>query len=270
MKDIKTLANNSTNRASHRSAKPSHYDKEAKHYDAFNEENSELTNKTVEGILKKYKVKTVLDLTCGTGSQVFWLAKRGYEVIGSDINSHMLRVARSKARKQKLSIKFLEGDIRTIKVGKFDAVVTIFNAVGHLTKSGFEKAMRNVGKNLKDDGLYVFDINNLSYLMKDDHITRLTIDWQKVTDNEKIREIQYSTIDEKGILASYTINYVQKDSDKLKISKSSQTLQVYNVEQLREMLKKNGFETLEVCGIDGGTFDEIASDRIVMTAKYKG
>lgn len=76
---------------SHYSTKPSHYDKEAEHYDVFNEESSRLINRTVESMLQEYRVRTVLDLSCGTGSQVFWLAKRGYEVIGCDINSNMLK-----------------------------------------------------------------------------------------------------------------------------------------------------------------------------------
>lgn len=149
----------------HKSAKPSHYNKEAENYDAFNEANSKPINQLIETILKKHRVKTVLDLTCGTGSQVFWLAKRGYEVVGADINSKMLKVANSKAQKEKLALKFLKGDMRTIKVGKFDAVITIFNAVGHLTKIDFEEAMKNISDNLKDGDLYIFDINNLSFLM---------------------------------------------------------------------------------------------------------
>jgi ubiquinone/menaquinone biosynthesis C-methylase UbiE len=61
----------------HRSATESHYDKESKHYDAFNENSSRIINKTIEAVLKKYKVTTVLDLSCGTGSQVFWLNHNG-------------------------------------------------------------------------------------------------------------------------------------------------------------------------------------------------
>ena len=255
------------NLLSHYSAKPSHYNKEAEHYDAFSEKNSELTNQVIEKILKKYRVKTVLDFTCGTGSQVFWLAKRGYEVIGSDINSNMLKIARGKARKEKLDVKLLKGDMRTMKVGKFDAVITIFNAVGHLTKLDFEKAMRNVHENLNNGGLYVFDIFNLSYLTKDNNITNLTIDCQKITDNTKIREIQYSTIDEDGILASYTISYVQKNSNKPKISRSAQTLQVYTAKQLKEMLQRNGFKVLRQCGIDGSRFAESKTECIITIAK---
>lgn len=251
----------------HTSAKPSHYNKESKSYDAFNEESSRLTNQLVEKILEKHKVKSVLDLTCGTGSQVFWFTKRGYKVIGVDINAKMLKIARSKAQKEKLDVKFLKGDMRTTTVGEFDAVLTIFNAVGHLTKSDFEQAMQNIYRNLNNGGLYVFDIFNLNHLQHNNNITNLTIDWQKTIDDTKIREIQYSTIDKDGILASFTISYEQRGYNKPKISRSRQTLQVYTAEQLKEMLQKNGFRVLEQCGIEGSRFIENETDRIVTIAQ---
>ncbi len=145
---------------------PTWYDKDSEIEEAFhkNTTNERITNRTIERMLKKYKVKTVLDLTCGTGSQVFHLLKRGFKVTGSDISKGMLKIAERKAKKEKISIKFLRGDMRTINVGEFDAAITIFNAVGHLTKAGFEKTMRNIHRNLNDGGIYIFDILNLSYV----------------------------------------------------------------------------------------------------------
>ena len=157
--------------------------------------------------------------------------------------------------------------MRNFYVGKFDAVITIFNSVGHLTKLDFEKAMRNINSNLKPGAIYIFDINNLDYLLKDNNITTLTIDWQKITGDTKIRDIQYSTISSDGILASYTISHEQKDSEKPKISQSFQTLQVYSAPQLKDMLERNGFEVLEQLGIDGSKFVEGKTDRILTAAK---
>lgn len=251
----------------HTTAKPSHYNKEAESYDAFNEKNSRPINQFIETIFHKHKVKSVLDLTCGTGSQVFWLTKCGYEVIGTDINSKMLKIAQDKAKQANLPIKFIKGDMRTLKVGKFDAVITIFNAIGHLTKLDFEKALQNVHQNLKDNGLYIFDIFNLSYLLNQNNITKLTIDYQEIVDDTKFREIQYSTISEDGILASYDTYYEQKGTSKPKISKCSQTLQVYTAKQLKEMLHKNGFKVFKQCQIDGSQFIENKSERILTIAK---
>ena len=217
---------------------PDWYNKESEHYDTFNENtpNSKTTNTTIEKILKKHKVKTVLDLTCGTGSQVFWLTERGYKVTGSDISPGMLKIAKRKAKRDKISVELLQGDMRSIKVGQFDAAITIFNAIGHLTKAGFEKAMRNIHKNLDEGGIYVFDIFNLNYFMSDDNITKLSIEWLRAVGNTKLREIQHSVLDNKGVLFSYTTNYVQKDSGKLKMSQSVGTLQLYSAEELRDML----------------------------------
>lgn len=250
---------------SHSTVPASFYDDAAENYDAFNEERSAVINGTIEEILKKQDVKTVLDLACGTGSQVFWLAKRGHEVVGVDINKKMLDVARKKLKKEELKIQFIEGDMRTSKIGKFDAVITIFNAVGHLTKADFEKAMCNVYKNLIDGGLYIFDINNLSYLLENDNITKLTIDWLGEVDGYKIRKVQYSTITQDGILASHTTYYDQSKSKEPIFQ--TQTLQTYTVDQLTDMLKKAGFKVLSTHSIDGSSFRKTESDCIFMVAK---
>jgi 2-polyprenyl-3-methyl-5-hydroxy-6-metoxy-1,4-benzoquinol methylase len=251
----------------HSSAKPSHYDEESLHYDAFNEENSKVINRLIEKICAEYKVSSILDLTCGTGSQVFWLARHGYKVVGSDINQKMLKLAKARALKEKLDIQFVEGDMRTSVLGKFDAVVTIFNAIGHLTKQDFELAMQNIHSNLNYRGLYIFDIFNLSYLLEGNNITKLTIDEQRVTGDMVAREIQYSTIDAEGILASYDIYHRQQGSSEPEISTAFQTLQVYSAGQLKNMLQRNGFEVLDQCDVDGATFIESASERIFTVAR---
>lgn len=250
----------------HFSAKPSHYNKEAHHYDAFNEKNSFVINELLEKVFNKYRIKNVLDLSCGTGSQVFWLAKKNIDIIGYDINLKMLKIAKSKSKKEGLSLRFLKGDMRTTQAGEFDAVITIFNSIGHLTQQDFEVAIRNIYKNLKYKGLYIFDIFNLSYLLKDDNITKLTIDWQTKSTDKTVREIQYSTINENGILASYDIYHEQKNGRDLKISQAYQTLQVYRAERLRALLEMNGFEVLRQCDIDGSRFYENKTERILTVA----
>ncbi|ETZ04946.1 hypothetical protein [Holospora undulata] len=64
----------------HTTAKASYYNTRAECYDEFNENNSKAINALLEKILKEHQVATVLDLTCGTGSQVFWLQEKGFEL----------------------------------------------------------------------------------------------------------------------------------------------------------------------------------------------
>lgn len=93
--------------------------------------NSVAMNKFLHGTFKKRKVKTVLDLSCGTGAQAIGLAKYGYKVTGSDLSAGMLAKARKKARG--LGIKFRQADMTKPQSGKFDAAISMFNAVAHLT-----------------------------------------------------------------------------------------------------------------------------------------
>ena len=250
----------------HSSAKPSHYNKSAEHYDVLNEENSKPSNQTIEEILKGRKVNNVLDLSCGTGSQVFWLAERGYNVLGADINAAMLKIAKAKAQRKHAAIKFLKGDMRNSRLGTFDAVITIFNSIGHLTKEDFEKTIRNIRANLSDDGLYVFDIFNLDYLAAGNNITKLSIDWQKTVGTTRTRKIQYSTLSGDGILTSHTLSHIQEGSSQTKLSKESQTLQIYTARQLKEILHKHGFKTLQQCDMDGSRLLKNKTERILTVA----
>jgi ubiquinone/menaquinone biosynthesis C-methylase UbiE len=231
---------------------PLEYKKLPEFFDAHNiDDDTELKNSVVEKFLKKHNTKTVLDLTCGTGSQVLFLAKKGYEVVGSDFSPDLLKIARKKAKEAKLTLRFVDGDMRTIQVGKFDAAITMFNAVGHLTKSGFEKAIKNVNKNLKDGGIYVFDILNLEALT-DEVVSNFSMHKHKKFNDTQLHSIQCSTIDRKnGFLTSYDYHVLQKKADKPTKINNKFSLQIYSAKELKEILARCGFKTLEQYDIDG-------------------
>ena len=72
-------------------------------FDAHNITNkTKATNQIIDKLLRQHDVKTVLDLSCGTGSQVFFLNKLGYKVTGADFSPPLLKIARKKAKKMYL------------------------------------------------------------------------------------------------------------------------------------------------------------------------
>jgi ubiquinone/menaquinone biosynthesis C-methylase UbiE len=253
----------------HTTAKASYYNTRAYAYDELNENNSKAINALLERILKEHHVASVLDLTCGTGSQVFWLKEKGFEVVGSDISRSMLKIAKQKAKMKHLKIKFLQGDCRTVHAGGFGAAITIFNSIGHLKREDFKLTIQNINRNLNPGGLYVFDIFNLDYLKAGNNITKLTGDWMATSDGQKFREIQFSTISDDGILASYS-TYVYQDghSSPTKVSKGYEnTLQVYSATSLQDILKESGFVVLAQTDINGEAFSKESSERILTIAK---
>lgn len=254
--------------SSHKLGLPLEYQQCPEYFDAHNvNDETEAKNRVIENILRKHDVETVLDMTCGTGSQVFHLVKNGFQVIGSDFSPALLKIARGRAVQENLDLTFIDGDIRDIKVGEFDAIITIFNAIGHLTKADFAKALQNIRRNLKSSGIYVFDIFNLSAL-SDAVIETFKMDIHKQVNGIQIHNMQYSELDrENGLLTSYDILEIFEKGDKPKIVKGKFSLQLYSAQELREILMQNGFETLNQYDMDSSFFDEKKSMSILIVAR---
>ncbi len=197
----------------------------------------------------------------------FTLAKRGFEIIGSDLSFKLLEIARKKAEEEKLNLKFIDGDIINLQAGKFDAVITMFNAIRHLKKSDFEKAIKNVNGNLKNDGIYIFDIFNFD-AMNDENIAKLACFSHKKIDETQIITAQFSTLDKKSkILTSYNNYSSQKNIEKPKFFKHKFSLQIYNINEIEKMLAKNGFEIAEKLAIDGSKFIKEESLQMLIVAR---
>jgi ubiquinone/menaquinone biosynthesis C-methylase UbiE len=256
------------NNKEHKLGLPFEYQQMPEYFDAHNvSEQTEAKNAVVEKLLKEQKVKTVLDMTCGTGSQVFYLAERGYEVIGSDFSPALLDQARSKAKKMNRDITFIDGDMRAVKIGKFDAVITMFNAIGHVTKMDFEKTLKNIHANLKDGGVYIFDIFNLQAIT-DDVIDDFKMDIKNVVNGVNIRNIQHSEIDRKnGLLISHDHYTIFKEGSEPEIHKNSFSLQIYTAKELKSTLGGNGFEVIDQYDMEGNDFVVEKSLNILTVAR---
>ena len=256
------------NNNEHKLGLPIEYQQMPEYFDVHNvNEQTEAKNTLIEKLLKEQKVKTVLDMTCGTGSQVFYLAERGYEVIGNDFSPALLDIARDKAKKMNRNITFIDGDMRSVKAGKFDAVITIFNAIGHLTKTDFEKTLQNIRANLKDNGIYIFDIFNLQAITNE-IINDFVMDIERVVNDVKIRSVQHSEIDrENGLLTSHDQYTIFKDGCEPEIHSNSFSLQIYTAEELQTILSRNGFKTVSQYDMDGNTFIVDKSLNILTVAR---
>ena len=247
---------------------PPEYQEIPEYFDAQNiGDDMEARNAVIESLLKEHKVQSVLDMTCGTGSQVFYLKERGYDVTGSDFSPVLLDIARKKAREQHVSVTFIDGDVRKVRLGKFDAVITIFNAVGHLTKDDFEVALHNIYHNLKQGGIYVFDIFNLA-AMTDKTISALAMLIDKKVGNKKLHLSQFSTLNRtNGLLTSYNNYSTQEGVKKPKNFQSHFTLQIYEARELQEMLSRAGFEAISQYDMNGDNFIESESLNILTVAQ---
>ncbi|MCC7430390.1 class I SAM-dependent methyltransferase [bacterium] len=116
----------------------------------------------VEEVFAETKTQptTILELACGTGNLTLELAKRGYEVFGTDYSQEMIEIAKEKAGKQKLKANFQKMDMRNLVFEqKFDAVLCLFDGINYLTElEDLKKTLENAFSLLNGNGILIFDL----------------------------------------------------------------------------------------------------------------
>ena len=92
------------------------------------------------------RAKTILDVSCGIGTQALGLANKGYYVTASDLSAAEIKQARIEAQKRRLAIPFSVCDMRHLHQhhqAKFDVVISCDNSVPHLlTDADILQALR--------------------------------------------------------------------------------------------------------------------------------
>lgn len=152
------------------------YDILAPIYDSFQSElNTSLQAKRIHALIRKFGPDKgdgeegkllVCDLGCGSGSITLELARRGYDIIGVDQSSEMLRIAQEKFRENGLDGLFLCQDITRLDLfGTVDVFICLTDTVNHLTgKNDFSKLVSGFRNFLNPGGLFIFDTVTLFHM----------------------------------------------------------------------------------------------------------
>jgi SAM-dependent methyltransferase len=118
----------------------------------------------VHELIQKYRpgATTILNLGCGTGNHDFEFAKLGYKVTGIDLSPEMLVAANNRLstlNSQASSLKFIHGDIRTVRLNKsFDVVISLFHVMSYqTTNDDLQAAITTAKTHLDSGGLFLFD-----------------------------------------------------------------------------------------------------------------
>ncbi len=106
-------------------------------------------------IFKDYNVKKILDLGCGAGGNLVYLAKRGFEVYGIDIAKEGIKVAKDWLKENNLHANLKVGNVYkklSYKDNFFDAVISV-RVLHHARIEDIRRAIKNVERVLKPNGL---------------------------------------------------------------------------------------------------------------------
>ena len=106
-------------------------------------------------LARRYGSKGVVDVACGTGAVLLYLAERGIDVDGTDISEEMCRVAGDKAKRLGLKLNIIPADMTAFSSGrKYSLAIIARSGFMHLpTQDLQEKALSNLREQLLPGGV---------------------------------------------------------------------------------------------------------------------
>jgi SAM-dependent methyltransferase len=111
---------------------------------------------------------SLLDCTCGIGTQALPLAALGFDVTGTDISPLMVDQARAEAASRGIDIAVTVADARTVAdqlERQFDAVISCDNALAHLrTDEDLAMALSSIARCLRPGGTFLATIRDYDVL----------------------------------------------------------------------------------------------------------
>ena len=149
---------------------------------------------TFFNLLGNVKGKHILDLACGTGFYTRLLKEQGAaKVIGVDISSEMIEVARQFEAQQPLGIKYYLGDAVQLKqLGSFDLISAVYLLNYAQNPEHLLSMLVSVRNNLEEKGRFVAFTTNPDFQMSRSNLTKYGV---TVTKQEPISQGYYCEIE---------------------------------------------------------------------------
>lgn len=211
----------------------------------------------------------VVELGCGTGSFTLEMAKRGYDIIGTDLSFEMLDIARSKALEAGRDIMFLQQDMRELDLYcTAGTIVSVCDSINYLTEDeDVLETFRLVNNFLYPKGLFIFDFNTV-------HKYRDVIGDATIAENrEDCSFIWDNYYNDEDHINEYDLTIFARCDDEDEIFRRSVETHYqrgYELSEMKEFVKKAGLEFIEAVDADTHEAPNDDSERIYVIARECG
>lgn len=135
-----------------------------------NEERFHIYKKHWEKILENKNIKTLLDVSIGSGSVTLPLAELEVQLAGSDLSEKMLHNCRKKAESRGYKVDLKCCDFRNLSDmfdEKFDCVASTGNSLPYVNNEEVLKTLEEMDALIKPGGYLYFDIRNWDKILRD-------------------------------------------------------------------------------------------------------
>ncbi len=140
-------------------------------YDLFDSESKARAIQTHwRTLLDGTDIKTMLDVSIGTGSLTLPAAGLGIQLAGSDLSPEMLRACRKKAAAQNIRLPLYVCDFRNLTdvfSESFDCVASTGNSLPHVPNADLRHALSQMDALVRPGGYLYFDMRNWDKILRE-------------------------------------------------------------------------------------------------------
>lgn len=212
-------------------------------------------------LCQKNKVKSILEIGCGTGNLAPKFSANFKEYIGLDYSEHMLSLARGKFPEG----NFIQGDMRNFNLEKkYDVALITGRSTSYLlTSDDILDTFKCIHYVLNPNGYLIFDCIDATKFLRYIRENPTVLHKSKVANTDYFRTSEWYSIEKDPTLIHWTASYYEQGSAKnLLLGKDKVIFRVFTETEIRSALKQAGFEVEDT--LDRPTY---AFDTFVVVAK---
>lgn len=234
----------------------------------------------------------ILDLACGTGRHTNPLTIEGYNMVGLDVSSTLLRIAKNRS----IQAQLVKADMQHLpfKPKAFLAALSMDTSFGYLPSEEDDlQSLTELRETLSQGGLLVLDVFNREHLIRKyktglkrrflallkwmplplllklpSRLSKRLLFWFfKWKEYPSFFLLQKRTVSSNG--ESLCDLWVIYDKDKMRINVFRHVVRLYELGRLHVLLGKAGFLVNRVYGDYEGQNFSVASSRLIVMASAK-
>jgi SAM-dependent methyltransferase len=195
--------------------------------------------------IEDYRPQRILDCACGTGNVTFELARRGYNVDGTDLSQGMLdRAEQKRAQQGWHGVHFFHQDLRSLSLPpEYDCAVCLYDSLNYILEpEGLQSAFAHVAHCLLPRSLFIFDLNSV-FALETELFTQSNV-WRR---NNSLTYDWKSRFDPPTRISQVEMYFKVRDDDGAeKEFYEIHRERAYTIDEVKNLLAQAGWQTLHV------------------------
>lgn len=210
--------------------------------------------------------RRILDLGCGTGASLYWLARHSYITIGVDYTPQMLDLSRARLQGSTLDTTLIERDIHELgqDFGTVDLALALDVLNEFTNLRDLETIFKNVFQSLNAGKLFIFDMYTIQGLTE-----RSSSGDSIIYDDDNLSVFSRSQYDYERQIEERRYTFFQREGAGWQREYAQRSLRAYPAQAITSLLQRSGFQDMQVLNLNFVPFEPGASsaNRVIFIAK---